>query len=254
MSKNTFYFALMTSFVTLILSPLISNLYAQNTLNEEQIKEVEKDPISIVDGCSYRVGLKLDPGELCDSFSNYLHDKCERLDNLPDYCGPVAVYHPKRTAQKECMSNTPLPNDTLGIKSCIDYIVFNSTYSKLPLNIKLNYIYFNNFNATVDAAFSLYNPNPVAKKLFNVAYIAAKQGNKVASGFLGDVMSNHTNCSDFCGYFIGPFETKDFAIPSGEVSSSAWSNIQNNTPYQINGIYKFNGSSGTEIKQFNFTF
>jgi hypothetical protein len=253
LSKNTVYFTLITSFVTLISSPLTSSLYAQNTLSEEQIKEVEKDPVSIVEGCSYRVGLKLDPGKLCDSFSTYLHDKCERLDNLPDYCGPVAVYYPKRVIQKECISDTPLPNDILGIKTCYQYFIFNSTYSKLPLNLTLKYIYFNNINATVDAAFSLYNPNPVTKKLFSVAYIAAKQGNAVASGFLGDVKSNHTNCSDFCGYFIGPFETNDFTIPSQEVSVSAWNKIQTNTPYQINGIYKFNGSLGTEIKQFNFT-
>ena len=112
------------SFIALFLSTLISNLYAQNNLSEEQIKEVEKDPISIVEGCSYRVGLKLDPGKLCDSFSTYLHGKCERLDNLPDYCGPVAVYYPKRIVQKECISDTPLPNDILGIKRCIDYINF----------------------------------------------------------------------------------------------------------------------------------
>jgi hypothetical protein len=254
MSKTIIHFALMASFITLIMSPLISNLYAQNTLNEEQTKEVEKDPISIIEGCSYRVGLRLDPGKLCDSFSTYLHDKCERLDNLPDYCGPVAVYYSKRVIQKGCMSDTPLTNDILDIKKCYQYIIFNSTYSKLPLNLTLKYIYFNNINATVVAAFSLYNPNPVTKKFFSVAYIAGKQGNALASGFLGDVISNHTNCLDFCGYFIGPFETIDFTIPSREVSISEWNKIQTNTPYQINGIYRFNGSLGTETKQFNFTF
>ena len=137
MTKNTIHFALMASFITLILSPLISNLYAQNTLNEEQIKEVEKDPVSIIEGCSYRLGLKLDPGKLCDAFSTYLHDKCERLDNLPNYCGPVAAYYPKRIDQKECMSKIPLPDDIRGIKTCFNYIVFNSTYSKLPLNFTL---------------------------------------------------------------------------------------------------------------------
>jgi len=75
MTKNIIYFLiLMTSSITLILSSLTSSLYAQNTLSEEQIKEVEKDPISIIEGCSYRVGAKLDPGKLCDAFSTYLHD------------------------------------------------------------------------------------------------------------------------------------------------------------------------------------
>lgn len=50
----------------------------------------------------------------------------ERLDNLPDYCGPVAVYYPKRIAQKECMSNAPLPTDTLGIEKRTQYIIFNA--------------------------------------------------------------------------------------------------------------------------------
>ena len=138
---------------------MTSSLYAQNTLSEEQIKEVEKDPVSIVEGCSYRIGLKLDPGKLCDSFFTYLHDKCERLDNLPDYCGAVASYYPKRSVQKECMSNIPLPDDALRIKTCFDHIVFNSIYSKLPLNLTLEDISFDINNTAINPTFSVYNPN-----------------------------------------------------------------------------------------------
>ena len=217
MSKNTICFGVMTSFAILFFSLLTSSLYAQNTLNEEQIKEVEKDPISIVDGCSYRVGLKLDPGKLCDAFSSYLHDKCERLDNLPDYCGVVAVYYPKRIAQKECMSNTPLPNDTLGIKSCIDYIVFNSTYSKLPPILTLKQILFDGYNVVIDAIFTVYNPNPLPKKLVSISYLATKQGNEIASGTIGED-------------YIEPLATKDFTIPGGKVSTSEWNSIQIDTP------------------------
>ena len=186
MSKNTVYFALIPSFIALILSPVITNLYAQNTLNEEQIKEVEKDPVGIVEGCSYRVGLKLDPGKLCNSFSMYLHDKCERLDNLPEYCGTVAIYYPKRIAQKECMSNTPLPNDTIGIKSCIEYIVFNSTYSKLPLNLTLRDILFDSHFVTFLVIFSAHNPNTLPQKLEYITYVATKQGKEIASGTIGE--------------------------------------------------------------------
>jgi hypothetical protein len=239
-SKNTVYFALITSFVALILSTLISNLYAQNTLNEEQIKEVEKDPVSIVDGCGYRVGLKSDPGKLCDSFSTYLHDKCERLDNLPEYCGVVAVYYPKRIAQQECMSNIPLPNDTLGIKSCIDYIIFNSTYSNLPLKLTLKQISFHSDYVIFDAIFSVYNPNPLAKQLVSISYVAAKQGNEIASGTIGED-------------YIEPLATKDFTIPGGQISTSEWNSMQIDTPYQVNGTFRYNSSSGIETKAFNFT-
>jgi hypothetical protein len=227
MAKNIIHFALMGSFITSILSPLISNLYAQNTLNEEQTKEVEKDPISIIEGCSYRVGAKLDPGKLCDAFSTYLHDKCERLDYLPDYCGPVAMYYPKRSVQKECMSNIPLPDDALRIKTCFDYIVFNSTYSKLPLNLTLEDISFDIYNAAIDPTFSVYNPNPLAKKLVTISF-EAKQGSNIASGMIGDTMSNTTTCPD-CGYYIEPITTKDFTIPGGQVSST-WNIMQSNTP------------------------
>ena len=240
MSKNTIYFALITSFVTLILSSLTSSLYAQNTLSEEQIKEVEKDPISIVEGCSYRVGLKLDPGKLCDSFSTYLHDKCERLDNLPDYCGPVAVYYPKRTAQKECMTNTPLPNDTLGIKSCIEYIIFDSSYSQLPMKLTLKDISFDSHFVTFYVKFSAFNPNTLPKNMVNISYIATKQGNEIASGTIGDD-------------YIEPLATKNFTILGGDISTSELNNIQIDTPYQVNGTFSYNGSSGIETKVFNFT-
>lgn len=240
MSKNTICFAVMASFTILFFSLLTSSLYAQNTLNEEQIKEVEKDPASIVEGCSYRVGLKLDPGKLCDAFSTYLHDKCERLDNLPDYCVPVAVYYSKRTVQKDCMSNTPLPNDTLGIKSCIEYIVFNSTYSKLPLKLTLKDITFDSYFVTFDVKFSAYNPNPLPKNLVSISYVATKRGNEIASGTIGED-------------YIEPLATKNFTIPGGQISTSEWNSIQFDTPYQVNGTFSYNSTSGIETKAFNFT-
>ena len=48
------------------------------------------------------------PGKLCDAFTNYLHDKCERLDYLSDYCGPIAIYFPKRIIQKQCTLKSPV--------------------------------------------------------------------------------------------------------------------------------------------------
>ena len=182
----------------------------------------------------------MDPGKLCDAFSTYLYDKCERLDNLPDYCGPVAVYYPKRTVQKECMSDAPLPNDTLGIKRCINYIIFNSTYSNLPPILTLKRISFDSYFVIIDAIFSVYNPNALPQKLVSISYLATKQGNEIASGTIGED-------------YIEPLATKDFTIPGGQVSTSEWNSMQINTPYQVNGTFSYNSSSGIETKSFNFT-
>jgi hypothetical protein len=239
MTKNSIYFLLMTSIITLIFSSLTSSLYAQ-TLNEEQIKEVEKDPVSIIDGCDYRVGLKTDPGKLCDSFSTYLHDKCERLDNLPEYCGVVAGYYERRAAQQECMTNTPLPTDTTGIKKCYLYMNFNSTYSKLPFDLMLKRISFNSFDVVIDVIFSVYNPNPITKNLVNISYLATKQENMVTTGAIGENS-------------IEPFETKEIIVPGGQLLPSEYNSMQLDAPYQVKGTFSFNSSSGIETKPFNFT-
>ena len=106
------YLGIFSSIVTI-------NLYAQDPdapLTQEQINEVEKNALKIK-GCSDRVGLKFDPGKLCDSFTSYLRDKCDRLDYLSDYCGPLVEYLPKKVIQKNCIANPPQINDTQRIDS-----------------------------------------------------------------------------------------------------------------------------------------
>ena len=73
----------------------------------------------MIDKCVNRINLKDDPGKLCDAFSMYLKDKCEKLDFLPDYCGAVSIYNIKRPTQVVCLTNRPLP-ETGGIKKCLD--------------------------------------------------------------------------------------------------------------------------------------
>ena len=34
----------------------------------------------------YKLVGEKDPGRLCDSFADYLADKCKRFDNLLDFC------------------------------------------------------------------------------------------------------------------------------------------------------------------------
>jgi hypothetical protein len=71
-------------------------------------------------------------------------------------------------------------------------------------------------------------------------YVATKQGKEIASGTIGED-------------YVEPLATKNFTIPGGEISTLEWNNIQINTPYQINGSFSYNGSSGIEAKVFNFT-
>ncbi len=57
------------------------------TLTQEQIVEVEKNPSVFMADCHSRIiDGNMDPGKVCDSTFKYLYDKCERLDNLRDYC------------------------------------------------------------------------------------------------------------------------------------------------------------------------
>jgi hypothetical protein len=157
-------------FALILNIPTNISLYAQDvniTLTREQVNEVEKDPQAIIQGCSYRLGLKLDPGKLCDAFSTYLHDKCERLDYLSDYCGPLAVYYPKRIIQKQCILNPPLPSDENGIKNCLNYTNFNTTYAILPLRFTLksldSYSLIGDINTTYIHTTALDNDTTVSQ-------------------------------------------------------------------------------------------
>lgn len=67
---------------------LIRNKHMINgTLTQEQVNEVEKNPSVFMATCYSRIiDGNMDPGKICDSAFKYLYDKCERLDNLRDYC------------------------------------------------------------------------------------------------------------------------------------------------------------------------
>lgn len=228
----------------------IYGLNGNVTLTAEQINEVDKDPLAIIQGCSHRLGLKLDPGKLCDAFSTYLHDKCERLDYLSEYCGPLAVYFPKRIIQKQCISNPPLPNDIGGVEKCLTYINFNSTYSNLSLKITLKSIQFSRNDASIKTIFSVINPNIIVINLLSISYDITMHGEKIASGGVGDVKSTVMDCPAYC-FDIKSLSSRDFAIPLG-VSSSILT--QGSFPYIVNGTYRYeNSSSDTVSKQFNFT-
>ena len=231
-------------------SLITNNLYAQfpNTLTQEQKDEVEKNPIDIISGCNSRVNSRLDAGNLCDSFSTYLDDKCKRLENIPEYCGELAVYLPKRIIQKDCISNLPVSSDEQGLKKCVDYISLNST---IPLNFSSSYIFHadTGYSKSLDTIFSVYNPNPYVVKIISISFNITKNGKHVESGELNQektFISDCPNCFD-----IKPKTTQELTTsipdPNPIITSS-------DPPYIVNAIYKYENPDSTVVtKSFNFT-
>jgi hypothetical protein len=78
-----------------------ANPLTNMTLNQEQIKEVEAGHDVILNQCVQRVGVKEDPGKLCDAFADYLLSKCKRFDNLLVFCvnGLLGQYELTRNFQ-----------------------------------------------------------------------------------------------------------------------------------------------------------
>jgi hypothetical protein len=141
---------------------------------------VEKDPERIIDKCSSRIDLKLDAGKLCDGFFDYLLKKCKRLDNLSSYCEGLSSFKNKRSIQLSCTSNPPYQNDSKRVKYCLNYMIFNSLYSGMPLIISLNDTYMEPHGFLV-WQYSVYNPNAVAVKLINISTNVINDGKNVGS-------------------------------------------------------------------------
>lgn len=225
-----------TSLALMMLSVLMSVLIGINlvyafeieTLTPEQINELEKDPKQIIVGCNNRVNLKFDAGKLCDAFSSYLQKKCEKLDYLPEYCTMLANYLPKRVAQNVCILNYPLPNDTKGIKNCLNYLVFNSTYTNLPLNFTVKHV---GVDWGIRYALSVINPNAAPVKFMDIYYDVMNEGKKLVSDIIP------------YSYILEPVSTRDI----GTFIESKWDGV--------NGTYRYvNASTGvTTTKHFNFT-
>jgi hypothetical protein len=182
---------------TVLVLPLIFNVNVYSidssiTLSPDQINEVEKNPQDMIDKCVNRINLKDDPGKLCDAFAIYLKDKCQKLDSLPDYCQAVSIYNGIRPTQVVCLTNRPLRGDNAGIKKCLDYILFDSTYSSYPLNFTVNhfidYSFFDKFsNSTINGfsiGFSVLNPNAIPMKITDIYYDVVRGGEKVISDIL----------------------------------------------------------------------
>jgi hypothetical protein len=177
-----------------------------------------------------------------------LQKKCEAVDYLSDYCGPLAVYYPKRIIQKDCISHPPLPSDIEGIEHCLDYIAFNASYPKVIL--KLKSVSKIPFEDSINTVFTVFNTNLITNNLISISYDVRQGESKIASGGIGDAKSNKIDCPTFC-FDIKPTSRREFDLPS---PASAYI-IQSNMPFNVNGTYRYENSSSEIVsKQFNFTY
>ena len=226
-------------------SLITNNLYAQfpNTLTQEQKDEVEKNPIDIISGCNSRVDSRLDAGNLCDSFSTYLDDKCKRLDNIPEYCGVVGVYLPKRVIQKDCISNPPLESDVKRSERCVDYISLDFL---IPLNFKIDIE--NRSNSSIKGIFSVHNPNSHVVTVRDISYNITKNRENVGSGKIDYTNAKFLDCTSYC-FDIDAKTTRMFRISLPLLNSTS-----SDYPYNIDIVYKYENPDSTAVtKSFNFT-
>ena len=245
MIKQLNFSAILVLLFGLFTSLMTDNLYAQNTgstLTQEQINEVEKNPIDILSGCNSRVDSRLDAGNLCDSFSTYLDDKCKRLDNIPDYCGVVGVYLPKRVIQKDCISNPPLETDVKRSERCVDYIPIDFP---IPLNFKVE---IEKGSLSTEVTFSVHNPNPHVVTVRDISYNIARNGENWGSGEINYGNAEFLDCTSYC-FDIDAKSTRTFKSSLPRLNSTS-----SDYPYIIDFVYKYeNPDSTTVTKSFNFT-
>lgn len=223
-----------------------SGLFAQNTnitLSADQINEVEKDASGIMDTCNARINLKLDSGKLCDAYSTYLKKKCEKVDYLSEYCGGVSLYLIKRPIQIQCIENMPLPNNIKGVRDCLNYVNFNSSYSKLPIELSLNAVYPS--TDTIQVEFTIINPSLSAAKISDVHYTISKAGSKLISYILP------------FSYIIDPVSKKSVSDTESVYDYRVWDKvIHSNQSFVVSGTYSFTNldTRVTTNKQYNFTY
>jgi hypothetical protein len=109
----------------------------------------------------------------------------------------------------------------------------------------------------INTTFNVSNPNGLPVKLISISYDVFKNGTKLVSGGIGWLAPDPTpcpNCNYTIGYTIEPVTTSEFSDKQSFIHPKAASIITSNTPFTINGTYRYeNSSSGIVSKQFNYT-
>ena len=261
------YFALsstclLTTFL-LIANPLSIYAVSQSLkvfakpLTLDQIIEIEKNPRPIVAKCVSTLQNSISRSdnlesfekgrlELCDSIVSYLQNKCNEFKNLLEYCEQnlpalgvdtnLEVYYDQRTLQFNCLQNLSY------VGPCKEYFSNSSRLTlKFPISVSIKEIGLNNNTGEMEMAFSINNPNPLDTKLVNLSYKVLKQGNMFFSGSVeGDLPAN---------------SSKVIKTKLGIIYPTLRSVIRSDTPFEIDGIYRYeNFSSGIVNKSFNLFF
>ena len=212
---------------------------------------------------------------MCDSSYQYLIDKCRRLDNLPSYCNTMLLdYGINRLAQRQCILNPPLPNDTKGVKNCIKYIDFDSTYYHLPPKLIITGIDIegnenktleleqilkgqidnttdrNNKSVIVRTNFTIENPGINGIHVIGISFNIIQNGNKIlsdrSSGLDPKCLTNYIGCTE---YEIDGLTSYPILIESKAQSG----NISfKDSKYLVNGYfdYKYDDSNTVVTKSF----
>jgi hypothetical protein len=226
-----------------------SNRLSNITLSQEQIKEVEAIRDLILYPCTQRIGIKEDPGNLCDAFADYLVEKCKRFDNLLGLCvsGLLGEYELARNYQISCVKNPPLYNDTQRIKSCLIITPLNSSYTHIPpiLTVGPAFKSYSDIQIKITAENPAYNP----LMFKNLTYSFFKDGKKISSGCVAQPASCRS-----------PPSTSLQILPSSSAQYSMEYLVdrgQNQTlvdvPFVVNGTYFFQFPNSTiSGKYFSF--
>ena len=168
------------------------------TLTQEQTNQIEKEPQLLIQ-CLERMNLNEDPGNLCNTFADYLGDKCKRFDNLLDYCvgGLLKLYGSKEqelnefkkaqsieeTKKKElresCNTDPPAFNDSERVKSCMLVTKLNSTYTNIPPILSIAPV---ESYSKIELQLIAQNPGYSPLMFKNITYTFFKEGKKLSSG------------------------------------------------------------------------
>ncbi|MEP6576420.1 MAG: hypothetical protein ABJB85_08345 [Nitrososphaerota archaeon] len=248
-----------TTVSNLTLDQDLSNM----TLTQEQTNQIEKEPQLLIQ-CIERMNLNKDPGILCNTFADYLSDKCIRFDNLLDYCigGLLGLYGSKMQQLNEfkkaklielkkaeelresCTASPPAFNDVERVKSCMMVTTLNSSYTNIPPILSITPV--ESFSK-IEIDLIAENPgfNPLSFK--NITYAFFKEGKKVSSGCVAQPVP----CRSPPSQEVGPFSTVQYPM---EYSIDRTQNqTLLNGLFVVNGTYYFHFPNSTiDGKYFNF--
>lgn len=231
-----------------------SNELSNITLNQEQVKEFEADPQFIVNQCIQRMGLKEDPGKLCDAFADYQVDKCKKFDNLLRSClsGLIGEYESTRNLQLSCEKSPPLYNDTIRIKICQIVIPLNSSYTARTVAANLSATITDKSSSVIKIRLVAENLGDIPITFVNMTYSLFENASKLTDGCIAYPLPCKTLASGSvkASGIVNPLSSADYEF---EYHSNATQNQTLIGPFVLNGTYYYHfPNSKTTGQDFDF--